>query len=231
MAWYGLVLFVLTPLLVGGEAGQLYCQMAADIEKAATLDVAFEVTVDRGAKEEYRGSLLVARGNRMRAEMREVTAGAAGGTRVVSDGTKVWADDQVGPATPPPGRLTEGLLASFGRAGVYPTMFRTEVVDPAAPPGNDDPVGRLRASGFRLRGKERVGARTAVVVEYEMQVGPGPGANFGITVWIDAETHLPLKRVVACEEDGKTVMVTETYTRVVVNGEVAPKAFDLPRGK
>ena len=45
---------------------------------------------------------------------------------------------------------------------------------------------------------------------------------------IDAETHLPLKRVITCEENGQTATAIEIYSQLTVNGKIDPKNFEFP---
>ena len=48
-------------------------------------------------------------------------------------------------------------------------------------------------------------------------------------VWIDAASHLPLKRVFTINDASRKVRVTETYSDFVVNAELDSKHFTLPR--
>jgi len=126
----------------------------------------------------------------------------------------------------PPAGLSVGNLAYFGRGGVYPTMFRVEVVGPGETPGVTPE--QVRATGFEWRGTEERGGRSVAVVGYRLEVKK---QVFDVTAWIDVGTHLPVKRVVKCREGGREVTATETYTRVEVDGDLDPGLFALPNGK
>ena len=66
------------------------------------------------------------------------------------------------------------------------------------------------------------------MVEY--QIGFRGAAEKGtLTVWIDAASHLPLKRVFTINDASRKVRVTETYSDFVVNAELDSKHFTLPR--
>ena len=219
-----LPLAALILILPSAHAELVYRQSCGKVEKARMLDVAFEVAVERGGKEVYRGNLAVADGNRLRAELRG-GHGPDDRVVVVSDGKRTAMNDVVD-ATPPPKGTTAELLGCFGRGGAYPTMFRTEVVGPGETPGITPE--QVRATGFEWRGAEQVGGRRAVVVGYRLGV---KRESYGVTAWIDAETHLPIKRVFTCREGGRDVTATETYGRVVVDGKIDPRLFDLPKDK
>ncbi|HEX4591127.1 MAG TPA: hypothetical protein VH120_14410 [Gemmataceae bacterium] len=52
---------------------------------------------------------------------------------------------------------------------------------------------------------------------------------FAASLWIDPTTHLPVKRTLTQMEAGApSVVVTETYRKVIIDKPVDPKAFALP---
>jgi outer membrane lipoprotein-sorting protein len=212
-----------------GKAEDLYRRMVAAVTKAETLDCAFELQVKGDAPASYRGVLTIAPGNKVRVELHALPPGKETHT-IVSDGMALYVSGAIGPAGAPPKQLAEIVRGSFGRAGVSPTMFRSSTQERG---GKDEKEvnldDRFRASAFRLRDAEKVGTRAAEVVEHRMVTDLNPKETFVITVWIDAETHLPLKRVVTCEENGQPVTTTEIYSRMTVNGRIDPKTFEFPK--
>jgi hypothetical protein len=206
------------------HAERIYRQSCEKAEKAQTLDVAFEVAVERGGKETYRGTLAVASGNRLRAELRGDAPGDV--VRVVSDGKRAALNGVVDDDPSPLTGLSASARAYFGRGGVYPTMFRVETVGPGETPGVTPE--QVRATGFEWRGIEVRGGHSVAVIGYRLEVKQ---QAYEVTAWIDTGTHLPLKRVMACRENGQNASVTETYSRVEVDGEIDPQVFELPKGK
>jgi len=50
-----------------------------------------------------------------------------------------------------------------------------------------------------------------------------------VTLWIDAKTDLPVKRIVAFEQAGLTGTLTETYSDLTLDQKVDDKQFDLTK--
>ena len=67
----------------------------------------------------------------------------------------------------------------------------------------------------------------AQVVEYQLK-WPGGGSPFSVTVWINPKTHLPLKRVLTGKHGADNIVVTETFTKTVLDGKIDEKQFVLP---
>jgi len=80
-------------------------------------------------------------------------------------------------------------------------------------------------TNFKLGSKEMVGDKTAQVVTYQLDF---QGTSANMSVWIDAKTHLPLKRVVAADQDGQMHRITETYSTFVIDPKLDPKLFEIP---
>jgi hypothetical protein len=95
-----------------------------------------------------------------------------------------------------------------------------------------DSKGRFPVSGFRLGPTEKVGEREAQRLEYQLfikgQDGPdGKPAPFSVTLWLDPETLLPMKRVVLQEVLG--IKITESYGKLLLNGKVDVRKFEMPK--
>ena len=149
---------------------------------------------------------------------------------LVSDGTRWWWHDKGSPPhlvnKKPWANLTADCLTELARSGLsLPTM-------PLPPVEAANSKERFPVSGFRLGPKEKVGEREAQRLEYQLfikgQNGPtGEKLPFPVTVWLDPRTCLPIKRVVT--QDVLGVKITESYGKLVLDGEVEAKQFELPK--
>ena len=74
--------------------------------------------------------------------------------------------------------------------------------------------------------REKVGSRDAKVITYNATIKTLDAGRHKVTLWIDAETLLPLKRVIVPE--GVATRVTETCT-FDLNPKVEAGAFALPK--
>src|SRR5204863_6835882 len=135
---------------------------------------------------------------------------------------------------PPGANLANDYRVSFARAGVYlPTL-------PLPPVEAAGPADRFPVTAFRFGPTERVRGRETRRVDYDLFVkgqtqpngGPMP---FPVQLWLEAETSLPVKRVVTQKlVDGAGtahagMVITETYQKSASGGAVDPKMFELPR--
>jgi outer membrane lipoprotein-sorting protein len=86
----------------------------------------------------------------------------------------------------------------------------------------------LKVSGLRLGKREKLDGKEAQAINYVLTVAGADGLKLNTTVWVDATTHVPLKRLLTAKVDDRDLSVTETYANVVVDGKVDAKAFELP---
>jgi hypothetical protein len=226
------------------RAKQLFDLMEQKVTAGKSVECAFEIKADlsegRGPTVtlDLEGFLAVADGNRARLEIRERTAARPPFHLVVSDGQRWWWHDKGSPPhlvnKSPGANLASDYRTSFARAGVFlPTL-------PLPPVEAAGPKDRFPVSGFRLGPKERVGTRDAQRVDYDLFVkgqtqpngGPMP---FPVQLWLDAETSMPVKRVVTqklVDGAGKALtgmVITETYRKAVSGGAIDPKTFEVPK--
>src|SRR5258707_34072 len=101
----------------------------------------------------------------------------------------------------------------------------------AARTGDDqkNPLDEFKVSAFKALPAEKVNGRDAVVIEYKVTVPQNQTAI--ATVWVDAATHLPLKRTLRMEMGGAPVTVTETYSAFRLNPQLDANLFVLPKAK
>ncbi len=82
-----------------------------------------------------------------------------------------------------------------------------------------DSAKLLRATDFKAAEGEKVGGRDAKVLRYKL-------GTLGVILWLDARTHLPLKRHILSE---KRVVITETYKEFTLDPKIDAKVFELPK--
>lgn len=91
----------------------------------------------------------------------------------------------------------------------------------------DTPESKMTVHDFKASGTEKVGKRQARVVRYHF--GKGGKGDAEVTLWIDAETGLPLKRVFFNPTGVFVGRFTETYPAFNLNPKIDGKAFELSK--
>ena len=82
----------------------------------------------------------------------------------------------------------------------------------------------MNAFGFELGGGEKIDERQAKIIRYGLGKRDGLDTE-KITLWIDAQTLLPLKRSFTVEK----APVTELYQQFKLDPPIAADAFKLPK--
>ena len=191
------------------KARRLFQRIERQLGTAKTLECVFEKRIENKLEKE--------------SETREGT-----GTVFLAEGDQGRMDERPKGATKggescPINAAALPLMARFG-FGLYNVPW-----PPVEADGIDD---RCPIFEFRLGDQEKIGDRDAQRLEYRFTVKGqkdplGQEAPFSVTVWLDTKTSLPIKRVVRWPTDGLTM--TESYKKLVLNGQVDPKKFDLPK--
>jgi outer membrane lipoprotein-sorting protein len=91
----------------------------------------------------------------------------------------------------------------------------------------DTPESKMTVYDFKAGAAEKVGKRQARVLHYRF--GKGGKGDAEITLWIDAETGLPLKRVFFNPVGVFEGRITETYSEFNLNPKIEGKPFDLAK--
>jgi hypothetical protein len=205
-----------------GEA--LYKKMQAAIAASKPLRIQFTSSVEDKAAPltRLKGTLAIEEGNKAEFEV-EGQAGTRKFTlKLTSDGTKVRIHrlespppPDLGPLPPTaeveaPKTLTGNLASAMARGGAWLAQeyfdgeYRAAadrhfkamqgIINPP-PTKETDVTDRHLLKAFKLVKKEKVGDRTAQAVSYDLvRTGEMAGLFTTVTVWIDVETSLPLKR-------------------------------------
>jgi outer membrane lipoprotein-sorting protein len=226
-----LVLLALLPGADKDDAEKLFRQMEAKMVKAKTIDCTFDVKVEAEKTGTMKGTLLLGEGNKVRMEMAGEFGGMKGKITMISDGTKMKAIGEGAPARPAedtPKWMSEAMRALLARAGVaLPFMMHSP-----RPPEKEKEFkvdDHFTVSDFKLGKKEMVDKQEAQVVQYTLMLKMPKEEKVDASVWIDTKTQLPLKRVFTATMDGKKFTITETYTKMDVDGKIDPKQFELPK--
>lgn len=222
------------------EAEKLFRDMEKKITAAKGLEVVFTYQLEGKTT---KGSLLLTNDNKARLQVSgRFSFGIKGNANfeMVSDGKKFktkgarLVSGPTGKAGFKLGGQTEGetpkafhawYAATVSRSGMGPLVLGL----PYTLGAEIDPDGeetRMKVYDFKAGAAEKVGKRQAKPVRY--RCGKGGDDDPEVTVWIDTETGLPLKRVYALPR-GERIRITENYSEVNLNPKVDAKALELPK--
>jgi outer membrane lipoprotein-sorting protein len=237
----GLLAAGLVPAALGQDkdAEKFYRGMEKKLLAAKSFEVAFDYEVN---KRKARGELLLAPENKVRLKVAghfEDQRKAA--FEMISDGKKLKAQGvklfiasngqpgaELGGMTEAdtPKNFQKVLTGVSSRGGVWYMVFGMPYL--LAAEGNLDMEGdrsRMQAYDFKLGEPEKVGDKDARVIRYRFGDGSSGRDNADITLWIDAKTELPLKRVFSMPNGPRVV---ETY-RYNLDPKIDARAFELPK--
>jgi outer membrane lipoprotein-sorting protein len=213
------------------DATKLFRKMEAMLTGAKTLRISAQVTLTGGAEEiKMKGTLNLAPGGRAHMAMTSTVRGKTRKGTIVSDGDQMqWKVDSVrSPRQPTPPKLNEFLAGKVARAGIgFSFLFAVQDDKNAAPVVKD--IDKLYpASAFRLGKREKLSGREVQAVEYQL-TWEDKEPVFRATVWLDANTNLPVKRHLTGTKNSFTVTITEVYEDVALGEKLDSKLFTLPK--
>lgn len=215
---------------------QLFRAMEEKISAANVLEVAINGRLERAEvldgfnvtmATEFQASLLWADGNKGRFEFTATIADQAMEFKMISDGTrtKEWQK--------PPGRekvsdtekyLNDHSAGMLRRTGVASSLF---LAKGGGIPRNKKSDEWFQVAEFKLGSREKIGKHQGQGIEYKLSLPDG--RTMPVQLWIDTETHLPLKRVVVGRFGTNDVQVTEIYEEVRLDPAIDPERFQLPK--
>jgi hypothetical protein len=174
--------------------------------------------------------LVFAEGNKCRLD-REYTADLQGlegkviKVLTISDGTKLLSVQGTARLKEDaPADLTNMLQGSISRCGMS-VQWLTGLDGKKQGFKIDED---FKVTDFVLGDKEKVGEQEAQVVRYNVLLRGK--IKLPVSVWLDARTKLPLKRVTTIPDKGEQKLtITETFTEVTLNPKLEPKTFELPK--
>jgi outer membrane lipoprotein-sorting protein len=227
-----LLFALLLPALASQESDpeKLFRAMEEKILSAKHFQVSGEMNVAGGKRDKSRFnvSILLGQGNRARLATVAEVDGEKRNLLMTSDGTRMrlsgTADKQPS-ERPTPKYLHRGLALTLARlgltAGLRPFRLR-----PSAKPDDPEPDRQITLSDFKMGPAEKVEEREARVIRYKAS-GPAAPGPVEVTLWLDARTGLPLKRVLSLEKF--KARITETYREFHLNPKVNPRVFELSK--
>jgi len=206
-------------------AEKLYRGMEKIIRDAKSLKMGFEIGVDLDKEtSKMRGAVSVAQGNKARLEVTATAGGKERAMTVIADGKQaVVVETDTPKAEPKPveSNFSQTRPQILARGGVFATIE----IGPSTENFDIDKV--MAISDFKLGKKEKIGVRETQAVECTLK--PDNGQVAQMTVWLDTQSNLPLKRVVTVAGEKGVFRVTEVYTEITINPKFDSKLFELPK--
>jgi hypothetical protein len=235
-----------TALAQDKEAEKLFRHMEKKIKEAKAIKIVFTFQLDgKTAK----GSLLLTKADK--AQLRasgHYYPGVQGnptfelisdGKRFKTKGAEIGVKSNGVPYIDPEGQATTANMGKgfraissvvLSRGGVGYFFFTLPYWlqgTGGVAPDPDTPESKMTVYDFKAGAAEKVGERQAKVLRYRFGMG-GPG-DAQVTLWIDGETGLPLKRVFLNAKGVFMGRFTETYAEFNLNPKIEGKEFDLPK--
>jgi outer membrane lipoprotein-sorting protein len=219
------------------EGEKLFRAMEKKVRSAKALQVTGETEIaPKGGQVVVTAKLYQAPGNKGRLQLDAIANGkSVWNILLVSDGKTLYSREfnnkSVTENIPPHLQDTEkSTPALLARVGAVSWLFITEMlVKPSNPTKTEafDVDKAVPAKGFKLAGKEKIGPVESDVVEYvlEPQFSKVP---LKATVWIDAATHLPVKRQLDLKQGNQTLRISETYREFILDAKLDAKLFEIP---
>jgi outer membrane lipoprotein-sorting protein len=221
------------------NAEKLYQAMAKKLTGAKTLQCSFEIAIETDmGKAKTSGVLAFAEGNKNRLKADGDFFGGKVQIEVISDGKNyrmsMTAADQ--PPQPKAGdvppNMNEFLREGMARGGVFVGLFPKPQKTAHAQTSNvsleqDRKIeDHLQISDFKLGNKENIGKRATQRIEYTLTIDKEP---FVVTLWLDPETNLPLKRQLSMGKGKTRFQLVENYMNYRINEDIEAKEFALPK--
>jgi outer membrane lipoprotein-sorting protein len=221
------VALLVTPVFgQDNDAEKLYRTMEKKVRSAKAIHVVMESEFSgEGKKGKLSATLDMAEGNKLRLEMNGAFDGIDMKVLSVSDGKAThttYNGQSMGTDSPPEEGDFAKALGVFARAGML-AMMRSRGDNKEA--FDLDKMVAIR--DFKAGAKEKVGTHDTQVVQYELDLGKEGKAK--VSLWIDTKNHLPVKRELMVDDNGKNFHITETISALDVNPKLDPKLYELPK--
>jgi outer membrane lipoprotein-sorting protein len=217
------------PAQAPNEGEQAYRKMEKAFLDAKAVECAFEIKVEDAQVSTVKGDLALGEGSKVRLAVKGDSAGKEFKSAIISDGKRMVAVGGPTQEEPKesPAWIGEALRGTTARCGITGVVLIFLV----APAGEDKEFkldDRLKVADFKLGKAEKVDGKEAQVIEYNCTL-KGQDEPMKMKVWVDAKTNLPLKREIKSKPAGQDVTVTETYSKITLDGKIDAKTFDLPK--
>lgn len=220
------------------EAEKVFRRMEVAVMKATTIDVAFDVTLEGVFQGTLKGNLVFKTKNKTRLEFNgDFAVGGADKKPfkmlMISDGAKMLMttlgpnpEPQISETMKELGEMQKVMMVRSGIA--CPIFMLAENIQPGQKPREFNADEQLKVVAFKFDKDEKVGERAARVLQYNL-VNRNFTDPLGVSLWLDAQTNLPLKRVVTVMQSGQAMTLREIYSKITLNGKVDEKGFALPK--
>jgi len=224
------------------DAEKIFRDMEKKVKDAKAIEVTFRYQlVGKNAK----GALLMTNDGKARiAVMGNYFFGIKGNSSftLLSDGKNYkvtgakFGIATIGRPFIEPGGSSEGQLgkgfremttATLTRGGIGLTVIGLPYlvsIDAGIDP--DEQESKMTVYDFKMGAADKIGDRKAKVLHYRH--GKGGNDDPDMTLWLDDETGLPLKRVFQ-QPRGEKIRIEDTYNSLKLNPEFKASIFELPK--
>jgi outer membrane lipoprotein-sorting protein len=194
------------------EAEKLFHVMEKKLAGAKNVKVEFEGSLKTAnAEKKQKGTFLLADKNKARIELTLDVSGKPKPIKIVSDGKAVrYVGDQ--------DSVLQREVSRDFNARIVSRLSQAGLVGLDLPPRR---VDEPRLYDFEMAEPERMSDHEAQVIRYRFSQQNTPAMS--VTLWLDAETHFPLKRVMTIEAGPR---FEENY-RITVGEKADDSEFDL----
>jgi len=210
------------------EAEELFNRMEKQCLDAESLQCTFEGKMEIGGKPfPYSGSLKVAKGNKVRLEYTKEMGGLAEKKTAIADGDQMVTISH-GKRTEPtkaPKWLSQAVLTAFTRDCieiVMPGWF--DYFESGEERVPDDFKDMFFMSQLVMAGTQRLAGKEVRTVKYRLK---SKGDDWPLQLLLDAESDLPIKRILTFHAGEDEVKVTETYGAIKLNEKIDEREFDI----
>jgi outer membrane lipoprotein-sorting protein len=209
-------------------AQKLYDAMEQKLAKAKAHQFNFAIDgFHDNSPIEWQGTVILADGNRLKVAFTEQDGNFQWHNTIVSDG-KTLAEQVQFEGTQPQVRtatvekmLVDRVVGHLSPIGAYFGIINI--------PRESRKAALLKLSGFKMAGKEKVGGREANIIAYQFPFGE-KDLPTTCKLWLDAQTNLPLKRVLEISDQGKVLFrAVETYSGWELEPKLPEETFMLPK--
>jgi outer membrane lipoprotein-sorting protein len=222
-----LMFFTRAAVAADKEAEDLFRGLEQKLRSAKTLRVRFDLSVTVGKPGSLKGMLLLGEGDKFRLELEGKPFGELVKLTVVSDGARMSScdpnDPKNGKVEKAPKEVGANLRAVLPRLGV---MLCWNSLDRGAKLAPEF----TKVSDFKFAGKEVMGGREMVTIEYTVterqNVVMPPKSR--VKLWLDAKTRLPVKLSLT-SDGGDITATTDVYSEFVIDPKMDAKQFEVPK--
>ena len=143
-------------------------------------------------------------------------------TGVVCDGTTLRRRDKQGPIDEKcPAKLSDDFRTVLRVGGLYASFANGFAKVATA-------VDGWKSSGYKKLDDDKIGEKTCRVLRFALETEMKK-EQFIVKVWLDAETHLPLKRVVTGGDDQIEMTMTELWESISIDVEIPDEDFTFEK--